>query len=257
MYRILYFLLLINLSCNSFNSQNDYWKQKYDYKTQENIKKLSSLDTNDFIKLRISRPYLEQGKFAKVEKITTDSVLLLKMITELRYDDNVSHLIKSYYYKNKEKLDSSWISFDELDKAICRSYDSTQLKLDFGVDLFKDGKKYLIDYIERIDDSPIIKTRNTGAYEHVSRTISIHLHNYGVPCNIVKIQNIVGNIEWTNTLPFYLKTNDPDRTFSLVGRNYEENSPYEIILHLETLDGKLVKYKVTGLNIGNTIKRVN
>jgi len=82
------------------------------------------------------------------------------------------------------------------------------------------------------------------------------LHNYGKPCYIVKIENNTGNINWTNELPFYLKTNKYNYSFKLEGENYQTGNKYDFVIYLKTLDDKLYKYKIKGKNLYNTIRRI-
>jgi hypothetical protein len=234
-------------------SKKQYHETKYELKVQQNIKQLSVLNSNDYIKLITSRNNDLQGQFIKVVKLKHDSVLIKKLNTDLGYSDKVSHKVKSYFVENKNDVDSIWIHKSLLRKAICVSYDSLFQDLTFGVDFFNDGNYYLISDIERIDNGPIIKNRGTGS---CGKSVSIELFNYGAACHIVKIENIEGDVRWTQSLPYFLKTNDKSNYFYLEGDNYKVDTYYDFILHLEIENKEIYKYRLSGTNLDLRVIRI-
>ncbi len=233
-----------------------YRERVYEAKALRSMEHLEKINGDDYIKLMVSDPMLVLGKFIKIERTNGDSILIKKMYTDLGYSEDVSHLIKSYYLKNRNSLDSVWIHKRMLRKAICADYDSLFQTTEFGVDFFNEDKKYLIDYIERIDYGPILKNAGSGGYNYVKKELSLHLHNYGMPCEIIEIQNLKGDIRWMNELPYYISSNDHGGIFNLAASNYEYDTDFEFILHLRVQNGEIIKYNIKGKNVPTSVSRL-
>jgi hypothetical protein len=235
------------------NSKQQYNESKFELKAQRNIIQLATLNSSDYIKLVTSRNNGLEGQFIKIEKLKQDSVLIKKLNTNLGSSDKVSHKIKSYYLENKNVIDSIWIHKELLRKAICTNYDSLHKDLEFGIDFFNDGNYYLISDIERIDNGPVIKNRGTGSF---GKSLFMELFNFGAPCHLVKIENIEGDVEWTQNLPLFIKTNDKSNYFYLEGINSKEDSYYAFVLYLETENKELFKYHLSGKNLDLNVRRI-
>ena len=242
-------------------SVDDYYSLEHKNQTELNLKLIEELDTNDYIKLLPALyPDRDDGMYAKVHQVENGSIVIQKLHTQLfSYTGPViPHKLKSFYIKNRETLKPHTISLTDLKAAICMTYDSLTNGLCTGTDFFGDGDFYVIEYIERIDNGPILKNGNVNA---TGGGIRIFLSNFGHECDLIKIENVVGVIKWDETLPMFLETDDSnpgfgDSGFSLNGENYLEED-YSIVLHLKTPDGKMYKYSVIGNQLDFKVLRVN
>ncbi|MDX2360584.1 MAG: hypothetical protein QNK23_07245 [Crocinitomicaceae bacterium] len=237
-----------------------YAYEQHEIETANNLEMVKNLDTTLYIKLTDSKYQDVSGFFAKIEKIEKDRILVLMMNTGLAYtSESNSGLIREHYLKYRTQMDSNWVNIADLGKAICRDYDSLTMKIAFGLDFFGTGKKYIIESMERIDDGPIIKSDGCGSMG--GGGISISFNNYGAECTLIKIENVIGSIQWTNTLP---KTLEHDGGysyagsggFSLNGEGYNWGTEYSFILHLKDEQNRMFEYQVTGYDMSNSSERL-
>ncbi|WP_298956535.1 hypothetical protein [uncultured Nonlabens sp.] len=224
-------------------------KSEFETKAYENIDKLSNLNTNSYIKLGSTSVNSHVGdKFIKVDKINNDSILFKKISIDKFYKNNDD--IGTYYKTNRSILDSFWLSQKKLKNAICTNYDNfINNENSLGVALFNSSTKYLIDDIIDIDNKILLKYIEDSRRSKTE--VSIVLKNYGLPCNIVKIENLLeGNsdndIKWLNELPQFLKTTDDvGEKFYLKGANEPYlDYAYDFIIHLKSLNGEIHKFHI-------------
>ena len=250
---ILAFLILfIDFATYEWNrsSSHSYYSDKHEQQMERNLRIIGELDTTHYIKLLSAQyPETDNGLYAKVHSVEKNFIVIQELRTGLSAyrEQKVSHLIKDYYLKNKDHLRTDTITLNDLKNAICMSYDSVFNRQAKGSDLFNNGKFYVIEYIERIDDGPTLRVDYPSVYQS---NIDLHISNFGGECQLVKIENIVGDIKWETQLPKKLKTDDLSYTggitgFSIDGTNYQ-NEDYSIILHLKTDDGTKYRYSVIG-----------
>lgn len=259
---ILFLIYQFNL-IPTINSDFAKINQEHQIKTKENITKINNITTFDFIKLNKTK-YNIRGKFIKIENVKQDSVLIKKVFTDLDYDDKISHMIENYYLNNYDNLESYWIPKNYLKNAIIKDYKSISNNEDLGVDFFNDGEKYIIDYIETIDGSSIIKSYGVKGLMSTNKngiksnkTIDIGLLNFGYESELINIKNTINKINWLHTFPKKVRQSENVHDYFIIsGNDYDEDTEFEAILYFKNEMNKISKYKIKGKNFDLAVEKI-
>lgn len=169
-------------------------------------------------------------RIVNLEKPNDDKILL-KLIdindSEYSFIAKKIHFPKysnEKYYFEKFRDDTLIYSKNELQKAICEDYDIIKNHKSYGLEFFN-KEKYIIENIEYFD-MPVIDGRSnwdfldvirnhkfefynvqfSGSQNERSWKFKLRFQNFGIPVNLVQIQNIENEVEWNDSLPIKFKS---------------------------------------------------
>lgn len=227
-------------------------------KTERAINSINKLNTNTYLELGDKYAFHNFGLFAKVEKIKNDSILLLKLDTDLRNEDDfLSYQVKKFYLQNKNTLidlDSTWTTKKILTNGILKDFkDKRNIKVN-RIKLF-DKTMTILDGNE-ILNIPLFKTEGYN-YKYIKNgKEKFDLINFGITCNIKRIENIKGNLYWGNNFPMNPKklSFENRETFRLNFENFEKGNIYHSKIHL--IDNHGINH-VFNMEIGKEIQITN
>lgn len=195
---------------------NRYHKEQKQYATvvSELQHQLHELKRNNYLRL------------FNTAKPNSEDIILLKVIdiqdSVYSFQAKSVHHPKSSrdtYYIENYSTDTLRFTKKQLEKAICPDYKIITDKQAYGVS-FLGADKYIIDQIEYFDqpviDGPVdwyfwntLRQRNfvlynihyTGDQRNRLVNFYLELQNFGIPVNLIQIQNLENNLQWTDTLP--------------------------------------------------------
>lgn len=181
--------------------------------------KLNHLETDSYLRL------VNMNRFDK------KSILFLKLIDKnnLNYKFQL-HKAAIPYYSREEYYwetfidDTITLTKSQLDDLVCKEYDLFKEKK-CGSEILGDGQTYVIDQIEFFD-GPVIdgninwefwrtlrrrnfsyyNSRFTGHKNDRSWAFKLKFQNFGAPVDLIQIQNIKNNVQWTDSLPMRINS---------------------------------------------------
>jgi hypothetical protein len=227
----------------SYESHQSHKRFVSDYKerTDALTAKLQHLTTNDFIALDKLDPPYESGTYLKVEDIKGDVI----MVTAVESEKDAPMEVEYEYTKHANTLPSMKVSHKQLLNAFPKEYDSLSINGShpYSATLLNDGKRYIVKDVVR-HFKPIVKV----SYAYFNNFgISIRCDNEGWPATIIEMKNLVGDIDWSETI----NTEFPNErnysgTYTLEGKNVKYFQPYKFVMTLKDSTGHLHKYEFEG-----------
>lgn len=217
---------------NHYNEE----KQQYAIAITDIQSKLQKLSPNAYLRIANSEKPNTEKTFLKLIDINNNKYNFI--INKVHFPETSD---EKYYF---EVFADDTLTFtkNELQEAICTDYDMFKYYKPYGFPFFG-TERYRIESIEYFDQPVIdgdidwdfwrlIRRQKfqyynigfTGFKKERSWKFDLKFQNFGIPVNLIKIQNIENNIQWTNNLPIefkpyeYLKdiyvqastTSDPD-----------------------------------------------
>jgi hypothetical protein len=233
--------------------QDIQWYQKskatYEFSISQIDTEMTRLSSNHFIKLRnLANINNTQGLYLKVIQVDDSLIYCSKIETGLEDYEALPYVLKDFYSDHRSNLDTLKYSINQLKNAICRDFKVYHNQQKFGIKLFNDNNLYIIEAIEYID-GPVIKDRGTGSWG-----ISMELHNFGSPADLVEIRNLENEIMWLDSLPMHISTDSGLYDyFRINGTNYPLNSKYKILLVFQDSIKKQYEFIIEGKNLDKKI----
>ncbi|QKX06008.1 hypothetical protein HN014_14210 [Aquimarina sp. TRL1] len=244
-----------NLGIKNYQTKA-YYKEKFNQTRDHSLQLLDSLDTHVYFKIRdTKRSFRTDGLYAKVENIYKDSIQLVKLHTDLKYDeDRLSYQVQKYYETYAANLPAEWVSIDTLKKAILREYGSSSKNK--GIHIFE--TTMIIEEAASIYKEPYLVTDGKGV-DYIKKQMSLRLKNYGCEAIISKIHLKKGMLKWDQEFPIdfskYSSNTYSKLTIYATYENKEEE--YEFIIDLRDDENMLHQYEVKGtLENGFKLKRI-
>ncbi|KGO89895.1 hypothetical protein [Flavobacterium suncheonense] len=193
-------------------------KKQYEIAITDVQNKLQKLSKNAYLRIiNTEKPDNEKTLLKLIDFNNNNYRFIIKKV---RFPKNSN---EKYYFEDFG-IDTLTFTKNELQKAICTDYDIVKEYKPYGVRFF--GKeKYRIESIEYFD-KPVIdgnidwdfwnvirkqkfqyyNSRFTGYKNERSWTFKLTFQNFGIPVNLIKIQNIENKIQWTDNLPIEFKS---------------------------------------------------
>lgn len=192
-------------------------KELYETSINEVENRMKDLKLNSY--LRILSPNKNKSThFLKLVDINDD------VYNFQQYQVNHPKRSTEDYYWEKLTSDTISLTKNELNSAICADYDSL-IDKKCGFNILGDSRKYVIDQIDFFD-TPVIdgnidwyfwhserrrkfqyyNTLFTGYKKNLSWSFKLRFQNFGIPVDLVQINNIKNNVQWVDSLPIKFKS---------------------------------------------------
>lgn len=204
--------------------------------------RLQHLTTNDFITIENRSHPSNHILFLKVEDIKGDEI----MVTQVESNSGELMKVEKEYTRYAGTLPSVKISQKQLLKAFPKSLDSLLGgAMDRqAVNLLNDDQRYIVKDVVR-HFMPIVKVSFTNFR---TNSISIRCYNEGWPATITEMKNVVGNIDWSETLNKEFPGGQTKlwSMYDLDGKGIKSGEPYKFIMTLKDSTGRFHKYEIEG-----------
>lgn len=205
-------------------------KALYDISLNEIQNNYENLPPDSYLRIKnIKDLYNREVTFLKVVEKKDDEYGFLVVKTK------IPNYSQRKIYFEEVLSDTITYTVNELKKAICTDYELIDDKESYGFDFFGDNTFYIIDRIEYFD-RPIIHGRiardfwktvrkqdffymnsSRGGRDDRSWRIKLGLQNFGIPVDLVKIENISSDIQWIDSLPMRFDRYEYEKEISIQG----------------------------------------
>jgi len=216
---------------------------------------IKNISTNSLITIREDQH--SESIYLKAEIVNADAITFTMFTRENTTPEDYFLDTEGYYLSRKDSLQKVVIKMDDLLRAVPTDHDVDEYELGerSGRDLFKDGKAYYVVAVDALF-MPSITIEEIEEPEHMPDNIRLVLANKGWKAEIVKINNIKGDIKWGGNLPVMLEQNKTYSRTELLG-SVEDLDDLEVQLVVKDTLGRLFNYTITGTgNFGDAaIKR--
>jgi hypothetical protein len=211
---------------------------KFREKANELTNRLQHLTTNDFITIENRSHSSHYLMFLKVEAIKGDEIT----VTPVGSDKHEPMMVEKAYTRQSGTFPAVKISYKQLLKAFPKELDS--LEWDAmnrqAAHLCNDDKLYLVKDVVR-HFMPGIKVHFAA---FLTSGLSIHCHNEGWPATITEINNLEGNIDWSQMINKEIPGGQDEYSqYSIEGRNIRTGEAYKFVMTLKDTTGHLYKFE--------------
>jgi hypothetical protein len=257
---LVFFALIGLLSYIGYTANEKYQREKYNKESH-----ISEINTIEFhldqlsnsrvILIKPAKDYASRDSYyyLKVEEIMEDDVLFSIFQVD-KYSPTCLEIEKAYL-NNKNNHNTVVIPKKHLYRCFTRDYEKYKNRERNGEDLLHNGTKHEIKEIFKIF-APVIKLGSYSGYGRGSFHISIK--NEGRGGMLTSIENLEGNLEWTNTLPQRI---EPSKNYSgssitLNAENFEYGKKYKFIITVKDSLGNMQQFMVKGINGEKTFEQL-
>lgn len=220
------------------NQQLALAEQIHDIRYKRNLQELNQLDENSLIHIRARNyPFASDYVYLKVENSTEEQVQFT--VIPIKSNSWVQAL-ETYREASEGQLTTLNIKKSQLLAALTEDYRQYSEKPNLVPLLYHKGM-YEIKEVGKITDSDL-HYRSSSFYPDY---LTLQIQNKGFEANMVAIQNIKGDLSWSDPLPMYIQGVGNGKyasSFSLKAQNYQASRSYEAILTTEAGNGSQVKY---------------
>lgn len=231
-----------------------YNKKKHEELVNKIQQGLRQLSTTTVIQIEdVNNPYSSDRILLKVEEIHDQEVVVT--LIELKNDYSKSlYKVEQLYNQNKGNLSLLPVKLSDLNQAYTPDYDQYNDNDKQTAPLLIDSRQFEIKSVDRLFE-PSIHDRGTGSY---GSSISLELVNYGRPAEIIDIQPIEGNVEWTKDFPIPAPTAGSldYPSFNISGMGYTTGEKYKFKMILRDSLNHQQAYLIEGSNMEKTIQRL-
>jgi len=231
-----------------------YNKKTHDEQIISIEKGLQQLSTASLIQIEdVNNPYTSDRILLKVEEIHDQEVVVA--LIELKDDYSKSlYKVEQIYNQNKGKLSLLPIKLSDLNHAYTTDYDQYNANNKQSAALLYDNRQFEIKSIDRLFE-PSIHNRGTGSY---GNRLSIEFCNYGWPAEVIDIQPIEGNVQWTKDFPIEVPTisSSDYPLFSIYGEGYSQGEKYKFKMVIRDSLNHQQTYVIEGQNMEKSIQRI-
>lgn len=201
---------------------------------------------NDFWDIGSNRYYLKTISF-------NDNIFEFKFF-KMENSYPTTYEIEQYYESCKNKLPSIEVPLDQLKNSYTQKYrDYRKREVLSSVFIPGTNEKH---YISKIYSAykPNITLESSG-YSYGS--LYFHIKNEGWPASLIAIENIEGDLQWSNTLPEEIPTqNGFSSSLTIRAENYEYGKPYKFTFTISDSINHKQKFLVEGLNTDKKVTQI-
>ena len=189
-------------------------KELFEISMNDVKNKLVNLETNSYLRLVNMNNYDKKSiKFLKLvdKNNLTYKFQLFKAV--------IPYYSEEIYYWKKLQQDTIILTQRQLNDIVCMDYDLFKERK-CGLRILGDSQTYVVDQIEFFDE-PVIdgdidwdfwrpvrsrsfeyyNSRFTGYKNDRMWAFELTFQNFGVPVDLIQIQNITNNVQWIDSLP--------------------------------------------------------
>jgi uncharacterized RDD family membrane protein YckC len=225
-------------------------KARYESKVQSIKHVLSRLDKDYIIELtEINNTEPDQWQYLKVEDISDDKVSLSAMVA-LAYDRDelISFEIDKAFLNPENAFPVLEIDRKVLLECITPEFKNYKRNMRNGFafyqQAFNDNREFEITGIHRIFESDMYSQGSAGCDEN---TIYFELINQGWPAELIAIDTIEGNLNWTVDLPLRFGNAKESNRFVRIGADHDKpGKRYKFRLTVRDDEGRIQKYAMEG-----------
>lgn len=225
---------------------------RYDRKVERIIEYTQNLPTTHFIHIK-SIDYGGGDYVLKAEEVTDDSVSFSYFTKDLSLNDGRS--METYYNADRERIQVTKISRAALSNSYTTNFKDFEKRKQYGIKflpsddefVLSDAKYGIIEIYPA--GAPYISLRKSGGYN--GSKINIDLINDGWEANLIAIDNIEGDLKWSNSLPQKLQY-----ILTLRANNHKPETPYKFTFTIVDSLNREKKYLIEGLDNERSIEEL-